>query len=161
MKELKKYVDTKYIIKKNEVIKSFQLYMKENHIQDNYICDKDVSNFLEQKRKQLRENITQEITTADLEKMRNIIYAEFEHICRGAIWEVIPNNEDLEDAFEEELYNIYDGTNDKEVLQLAMKLLQNGMARLDSDLDDLKISKEYARLFDICLELKDVLEHYV
>ena len=161
MKELKRYVDKKYIIKKNEVIKSFQLYMKENHIQDNYICEEDVSNFLAQTSKQLRENTTQEITMENLEKMSDIIYAEFEHICRGAIWEVILDNEDLENAFEEELYDIYDGTNDKEVLQLAMKLLQNGMARLDSDLDDLKISKEYARLFDICLELKDVLEHYV
>lgn len=158
--ELKKYIDTKYVIKKNEVIKMFQLYMIENHIQDNYICETDVCNFLVEKRNQLEQYTNKKITVTDFERMEKIIYEKYSKIFKGDIWE-ITDNEDLENAFEDELYSIYDNTNDKEVLQLAMKLLQNGMARLDSDLDNLKISKEYARLYDICLQLKDVIDNYV
>ena len=56
---------------------------------------------------------------------------------------------------------IHDTMNDREVLQVAIETLKIATARLDNDLNNKKIKKEYQKLGYIIRELEQIEEEYV
>ena len=56
---------------------------------------------------------------------------------------------------------IHDTMDDREVLNVAIEVLKIAMCRLDSDLNNKDIKKEYQKLGYIIRELEEIEEDYV
>lgn len=67
----------------------------------------------------------------------------------------------LERYYESIFDTIHDTMDDREVLKVAIEVLKIAMARLDGDLDNKDIKKEYQKLGYIIMELEEIEEDYV
>ena len=142
-------------IKKEYILEKFEHYLKNNLINKNYVNRFDVNNFIEEIKKTQKE-----LTIKDIDDIENIIYENYMVNCKD-LWEVVDEDTQLENDFENALSEIYDNANDKEVLKLATTLVKHATMRLDSDLEHLDISKEYARLYNICWQLQEIIDCHV
>ena len=70
-------------------------------------------------------------------------------------------NMPLERYYESIFDTIHDTMDDREVLKVAIEVLKIAMARLDGDLDNKDIRKEYQKLGYIIRELEEIEEDYV
>jgi len=61
-----------------------------------------------------------------------------------------------------DIFDIIHGiVNDRETLELGIEILKIAMARLDGDLDNKEIRKEYQKLGYIIRELEEIEKNYV
>lgn len=70
-------------------------------------------------------------------------------------------NMQLERYYESIFDTIHDTMDDREVLKVAIEVLKIAMARLDGDLNNKDIKKEYQKLGYIIRELEEIEEDYV
>lgn len=70
-------------------------------------------------------------------------------------------NTKLEDYYFNIFQEIHEEINDYETLQMGIEILKIAMQRLDSDLDNEKIKKEYMKLGYIIRELEEIEKNYV
>ena len=154
-KEIENRTKRNYLVDKKDILEQFEHYLKVNSVDKNYVNRFDVNNFIAEIK-----NTQKELTIKDVDTIENIIYENYYVNCKD-LWEVVYEDVELEKDFENSLVEIYDNANDKEALQLAITLLKHATMRLDSDLDNLKISKEYARLYNVCWQLQEIIDNYV
>ncbi|MBO7697336.1 MAG: hypothetical protein J6T10_32305 [Methanobrevibacter sp.] len=154
-KEIENRTKRSYLVDKKHILEQFEHYLKFNSVDKNYVNRFDVNNFIAEIK-----NAQKKLTIKDVDTIENIIYENYYVNCKD-LWEVVYEDVELEKDFENSLVEIYDNANDKEALQLAITLLKHATMRLDSDLDNLKISKEYARLYNICWQLQEIIDNYV
>lgn len=70
-------------------------------------------------------------------------------------------NQKLEDYYFNIFQEIHETINDYETLQIGIEILKIAMQRLDSDLDNKDIEKEYKKLGYIIKELEEIEKNYV
>ena len=70
-------------------------------------------------------------------------------------------NRKLEDYYFNIFQEIHETMSDYDTLQLGIEILKIAMQRLDSDLDNEKIKKEYMKLGYIIRELEEIEKNYV
>ena len=67
----------------------------------------------------------------------------------------------LERYYDSIFDTIHDTMDDREVLKVGIEVLKIAMSRLDGDLDNKDIKKEYQKLGYIIRELEEIEEDYV
>lgn len=159
-KEIENRTKRNYLVDKKDILEKFEHYLKVNSVDKNYVNRFDVNNFIAEIKKTQKEWLNKELTIKDVDTIENIIYENYYVNCRD-LWEVVFEDVELEKNYEDTLFDIYDNANDREALQLAITLLKHATMRLNSDLDNLKISKEYARLYNVCWQLQEIIDNYV
>lgn len=158
--EIKNRTKRNYMVSKKDILERFEHYLKNNSINKNYVNCFDVNNFIEEIKKTQKEWLNKELTIKDVDNIENVIYENYVVNCKD-LSEVVGGDVELERDYEDTLFDIYDNANDLEALKLATILVQHATMRLESDLEHLDISKEYARLYNICWQLQEIIDCYV